>query len=335
MVRPVYVIAEAGVNHNGSLELAESLVRAAQRAGADAVKFQAFSARALAVESAPKAAYQERSGGAGESQFEMLRALELDETAHRRLQAVAAEQGIDFLSSAFDLESLDWLAHLGLPLHKVPSGEITNLPYLKALGGLGSRVLLSTGMADQNEVAAALSVLETAGTPRELITVLHCSTEYPAAFEDVNLQAMVTMARAFGTDVGYSDHTPGITVPIAAVALGATVIEKHLTTDRSLPGPDHAASLEPEEFAAMVDAIREVELALGDGVKRPFPTELANRAVARKSIVAARDISAGELLTEQNLTTKRPGTGISPMRLDEVVGARARRAFSADEAIEL
>jgi len=331
----VYVIAEAGVNHNGSLETAADLVHAAARAGADAVKFQAFSADALASRTAPKAAYQERSTGTAESQLEMLRALELDENAHRTLQQVAAEQGIDFLSSAFDLESVAMLGRMGLKAHKIPSGEITNLPYLRAVAALGAPVILSTGMAEMREVADALGALEAAGALRDRVTVLHCSTEYPAPFEDANLRAMVAMRDEFGVAVGYSDHTDGIAVPVAAVALGASIIEKHLTLDRTLPGPDHAASLEPARFAEMVAAIRAVEVALGDGVKRPSAGESENRAVVRKSIVAARAIAAGEALTEDNLTTKRPGTGISPMCWDAVIGTAAVRDFAPDEEIEL
>jgi len=331
----VYVIAEAGVNHNGSLETAAELVRAAARAGADAVKFQAFSADALASRTAPKAAYQKRTTGTAESQVDMLRALELDESAHRRLQQVAAEEGIDFLSSAFDLESVAMLGGLGLKAHKIPSGEITNLPYLRAVAVLGTPVILSTGMAEMGEVAEALAALETAGATRDRVTVLHCSTEYPAPFEDANLRAMVAMRDEFGVAVGYSDHTDGIAVPIAAVALGASIIEKHLTLDRSLPGPDHAASLEPGPFAEMVAAIRAVEVALGDGVKRPSAGELGNRAIVRKSIVAAQAIAAGEVLSEDNLTTKRPGTGVSPMRWDDVIGTIAVRDFAPDEEIGL
>lgn len=335
MAAHVYVIAEAGVNHNGSFDLARDLVRAAKRAGADAVKFQAFTAEALAAADAPKAEYQTRTTGADEGQLDMLRRLELDERAHRELQALAADIGIDFLSSAFDLASIEMLRGLSLPFAKVPSGEITDLPYLRAIATLGVPVLLSTGMADMDEVGAALDALSQAGVDRSSVTLLHCSTEYPAAFEDVNLTAMCSMAQRFGVAVGYSDHTPGIMVSVAAVALGARVIEKHLTLDRSLPGPDHAASIEPAEFAEMVTAIRQVEPALGDGVKRPAPGELANRAVARKSLVASRPIAPGEELTSENVTAKRPGTGLSPMLIDRVLGTRAVRGFAVDEEIEL
>lgn len=335
MAAGVYVIAEAGVNHNGSLDLAAQLVRAAKRAGADAVKFQAFSADALATAAASKAAYQERTTGADESQLEMLRKLELDEHAHRVLQTLCADEGIDFLSSAFDLASVTMLGRLGLPVHKIPSGEITNLPYLRAVAALGTPIILSTGMADMGEIADALSALAEAGADLRLITVLHCTTEYPAPLEAVNLLAMISIRDELGVTVGYSDHTEGIAVPVAAVALGARVIEKHLTLDRGLPGPDHAASLEPEQFAEMVSAIRHVETALGDGVKRPSSVELANRDLVRKSIVAARPIAAGEVFSAENLTTKRPGGGLSPMRWDEVTGQAAPRAFEADEEVDL
>lgn len=334
----VYVIAEAGVNHNGSLAVAEDLVRAAAGAGADAVKFQAFRAADLATASAAKADYQRRATG-DDSQLAMLAALELDEGAHRRLKSLCGEVGIDFLSSAFDLASVDMLAAVGTALWKVPSGEITDLPYLRRVAeraaASGSRVLLSTGMAEMGEVRAALDVIASLGVPRERITVLHCSTEYPAPFADVDLLAMRTMRDELGVDVGYSDHTPGVSVAVAATALGATVIEKHLTLDRSMPGPDHAASLEPSEFAAMVAAIREVTAALGDGVKRPAAAELATRDVVRKSIVAARAIRAGETIGESDIAAKRPGTGVSPMRWDDVVGSAASRDYAPDEMIEL
>jgi N,N'-diacetyllegionaminate synthase len=331
----VFVIAEAGVNHNGSIELALALVDAAAAAGADAVKFQAFSAERLVSADAPKAGYQLRTTDASESQLEMLRALELGEDALRALIGRCAERGMEFLSSAFDFDHVDMLHRLGMRLFKIPSGEITDLPYLRRVGALGKPVILSTGMADMAEVKAALEVLEAAGTPRDRITVLQCTTEYPAPIEDANLRAMVTMRDEFGVGVGYSDHTPGIYVPLAAVALGAGVIEKHFTLDRALPGPDHAASVEPAELAELVRAIRELEAALGDGAKRPSERELANAVAARKSIVATCDIHAGDSLTADALTTKRPGSGISPMRWDEVVGTRAVRDFGRDELIEL
>lgn len=340
MTDRVYVIAEAGVNHNGSLEIAAELVRAAKRVGADAVKFQAFRADALASPTAPKAAYQERETGSADSQLEMLRALEFGESQHAAMIALGREIGIDVLSSAFDLESLAMLVGLGLTTFKVPSGEITNLPYLRAIAAAsvatgGGRVFLSTGMADMDEVEAAVAALEAAGLSRAALTLLHCSTEYPAPVQDVNLRAMIALRLCFGATVGYSDHTEGIAVAAAAVALGACVIEKHLTLDRTMVGPDHKASLEPDAFAEMVAAIRDVEAALGDGVKRPTLVEIENRAIVRKSIVAARAIAAGEAFSAGNITTKRPGTGISPMRWDEVLGVAAPREFAVDEEVEL
>lgn len=328
------VIAEAGVNHNGDLAMARSLVQAAAQAQADIVKFQSFSADRLATVHAPKANYQQQDGGAGESQHAMLRRLELTQADHEALIAECAARRIDFFSTAFDIESLDMLLALGLQRIKIPSGEITNLPYLRRAARTGLPLILSTGMATLAEIDQAITALEQAGATRARITVLHCNTEYPTPFADVNLRAMCSLRDAFGVAVGYSDHTPGIEVAIAAVALGATVIEKHFTLDRKLPGPDHAASLEPDELAAMVRAIRHIEQALGDGVKRPSPSELKNRAIARKSIVAARPIAAGEWLGEHNLTVKRPATGLSPMRWDEVAGRRATRAYDADEPID-
>lgn len=331
----VYVIAEAGVNHNGSLALAFELVEAAARAGADAVKFQTFDSAALVSANAEKAAYQKKATGADESQLEMIRRLELSEADHTALIERCRQRGIDFLSAPFDLASIALLGRLGLTTLKLPSGAITDLPYLRAVGALGLPLIVSTGMSTLTEVADALEALQTAGTPRSLITLLHCTTEYPTPPRDVNLAAMTTLADEFDLPVGYSDHTQGITVPLAAVALGARVIEKHLTLDRTLPGPDHAASLEPGEFAEMVAGIRLVSDALGDPVKAPTAAELENAKVARKSIVAARDIRAGELLSAENLTTKRPGTGVSPMRWDAVVGTPAARDFARDEVISL
>jgi N,N'-diacetyllegionaminate synthase len=328
------VIAEAGVNHDGDLDKALELVDAAAAAGADVVKFQTFKAAALATAAAPRAAYQVRQTGSDDSQLSMLRRLELDAAAHAALVAHCATRGIAFLSTAFDDESLDLLLGLGMPYHKVPSGEITNLPMLRRIGAVGRRVILSTGMATLGEIEAALEALEQAGTPRALVTILHCTTDYPASIDDVNLRALGALATAFGTAVGYSDHTQGIAVATAAVALGATVIEKHLTLDRTALGPDHSASLEPDEFAAMVTAIRTVERALGDGIKRPTAHERANRVPARKSIVAARNLPAGHVLAAGDLAVKRPGGGVSPMRWDEVVGRTTTRAYRADEAIE-
>jgi N,N'-diacetyllegionaminate synthase len=329
------IIAEAGVNHNGDLGMARALIDAAADAGADLVKFQTFDADLLVTGSARKANYQTKTTAADESQRDMLKRLELSEDMHEQLITHAARRGIEFFSTAFDLDSIDYLMGLGMARIKVPSGEITNLAYLRKVGGYGKPVILSTGMANLGEIEAALAALEAAGTRREQITVLHCSTEYPAPMAEVNLMAMPSLAQTFGVRVGYSDHTKGIEVAIAAVALGASNIEKHLTLDRTLSGPDHQASIEPNELALMVRSIRNIELALGDGVKRPSAAEEKNRLVARKSLVAARAIAKGELFSEQNLVAKRPGTGISPMRLDELLGRPAARDFAFDEQIEM
>tara|TARA_R110002096_G_scaffold47309_3_gene126260 strand:+ start:1361 stop:2362 length:1002 start_codon:yes stop_codon:yes gene_type:complete len=331
----VLVIAEAGVNHNGSLELAKSLIDAAAEAGADFVKFQTFKAKSLVTNSAPKAEYQVKNAGADESQFEMIRRLELSEQMHEELWDYCEKKNIGFLSTGFDTSSVDYLKSLGIDLFKVPSGELTNLPFLRHIGALNRNVILSTGMACLGEIEQAIDAVEKAGTPRNKITVLHCTTEYPTPMEDVNLRAMQNIGAALGVRVGYSDHTPGVEVPIAAVALGATLIEKHFTLDRTLPGPDHLASLEPDELKAMVAGIRNIEIALGDGIKRPSASELKNKPIARKSLVAAKNIQVGELFSPDNLTAKRPGTGLSPMRWDEVVGRPAPRGFSEDELIEL
>ena len=331
----ILIIAEAGVNHDGNLEQALALVDAAVDAGADIVKFQTFSANRLVTRGAIKAPYQKETTDPLETQYEMLHRLELSQAMHEALISKCLQKKIRFLSTGFDIESLNLLHSLGLDLCKIPSGEITNLNYLRHAGSLGLPVLLSTGMANLGEVEAAIQVIEAAGTPRHLITLLHCTTEYPTPMEDVNLRAMISMKQAFGVEVGYSDHTPGIEVAIAATALGATVIEKHFTLDRNLPGPDHKASLEPHELKAMVNAIRNIEVALGDGIKQASRSELKNKPIARKSIVARREISAGELFSEENLAAKRPGTGISPMRWDEIIGKIARRNFAVDELIEL
>ena len=328
-----FIIAEAGVNHNGSMEMALKLIDVAVAAGADAVKFQTFKAEKVIAVNAPKADYQKETTGSNESQLEMVKKLELDEAAHKKLLNHCQEKGIQFLSTPFDLESIDLLNRLGLKMFKIPSGEITNLPYLKKLGALKKRLILSTGMADLGEIEDALDLLTEAGTPLGNITVLHCNTEYPTPFEDVNLRAILTIGHAFGVAVGYSDHTPGIEVAIAAVAMGATIIEKHFTLDQNLPGPDHKASLEPDELKAMVQAIRNVEKALGTGIKKPSPSEFKNKSVARKSIVAARSIRKGEAFTVENLTIKRPGTGISPMRWDDILKMKASRDFYKDEII--
>lgn len=329
------IIAEAGVNHNGDMGLAKQLIDGAARAGADLVKFQTFSANRQVTRTAGKAEYQTRTTDRDESQHEMLRQLELDEAMHRELIAHCAARKIGFFSTGFDIESIDLLVSLGQDHFKIPSGELTNLPYLRHIGRLGKSVILSTGMATLGEIEAAIAALETAGTPRIEITVLHCTTEYPTRMDEVNLRAMQSMQRAFGVRVGYSDHTPGIEVATAAVAMGASVIEKHFTLDRTLPGPDHRASLEPDELVAMVAAIRNVELALGDGIKRPTASEARNAPVMRKSIVASRAIKAGEEFGEHNLTTKRPGTGICPLRWDDIVGRTAHHDYAEDQLIDL
>lgn len=335
MTNRTLIIAEAGVNHNGDLALAMKLIDVAAEAGADLVKFQTFSADRLVTKAAAKADYQVRTTGSEESQHEMLRRLELTIEMHKELIAHCATCNIGFFSTGFGIESVDLLVELGQDRFKIPSGEITNLPYLRHIGRMGKPVILSTGMAEMEEIQAAIGALEEAGTPRAIITVLHCTTEYPTPMAEVNLRAMLSIQQAFGVEVGYSDHTEGIEVAIAAVALGASVIEKHFTLDRNLPGPDHRASLEPEELKAMVAAIRNIEVALGDGVKRLTPSEAGNRPVARKSLVASREIRKGEVFSVQNITAKRPGTGISPMRWDAVIDRLAPRDFSQDELIEL
>ncbi len=329
------IIAEAGVNHNGDIELAKQLIDVAAEAGADLVKFQTFNANRQVTRTAKKADYQNQTTDSKESQHEMLRRLELSAEMHKELIAHCAVRNIGFFSTGFDIESVDLLVSLGQDHFKIPSGEITNLPYLRHIGRLGKAVILSTGMATMGEIEAAIDVFEQAGTSRANITVLHCTTEYPTPMAEVNLRAMQSIHTAFGVAVGYSDHTSGIEVAIAAVALGASVIEKHFTLDRNLPGPDHKASLEPEELKAMVSAIRNIEIALGDGIKRLTSSEVRNKPIARKSLVASLAISAGEIFSAENLTAKRPGTGISPMRWDEIIGRTAPRAFTADELIEL
>lgn len=328
MFNRVFIIAEAGINHNGDLQLARKLVDAAVEAGADAVKFQTFKAEEVVTPGAERAQYQkDNMPEKDESQLEMIKRLELSYAQFEELYAYCRQKGIIFLSSPFDQQSIDFLAELGVPYFKIPSGEITNYPFLRRTAGKKRPVILSTGMATLGEVEGALRVLWEAGAKD--ITLLHCTTNYPALPEEVNLKAMLTMKQAFALPVGYSDHTMGIAVPIAAAALGAEVIEKHLTLDRTLPGPDHRASLEPGEFKEMVVAIRQVEKSLGDGIKRPAPGELAVMPAARRSLVAARDIAAGEIITESCLTAKRPGTGIPPNFWDVVVGRQARRDIAA------
>jgi len=327
----VFIIAEAGVNHNGSLDLARRLVDAAKAAGADAVKFQTFRAEALVVRSAHKAEYQRRITDAKESQFDMLKRLELDAPAHADLMAHCREIGIIFLSSPFDDESADMLDAMGVERFKLGSGELTNLPLLGHVAAKRKPIIMSTGMATLDEVATALATFRSNGA--DDVTLLHCVTEYPCPSDQVNLRAMVTMRAAFGVPVGYSDHTDGTNVAIAAAAIGAVVIEKHFTLDRGMPGPDHKASLEPADFGRMVQAIREVSLALGDGIKRPAACELANIPIARKSVVTVRAVSAGAIITREDLAIKRPGNGIAPADLEKIVGRRAMRDLAADEVI--
>lgn len=349
-MKHVLIIAEAGVNHNGSMELAKRLIDAAADAGVDYVKFQTFKAENLVTKDAKQAEYQQRNAQ-DDSQYAMLKKLELSQEQHYELIDYCKQRGVRFLSTAFDFESVDFLHSLNLGVWKIPSGEITNYPYLKKIAQFGEPVILSTGMSTNEDIDAAIKALCDNGLKREQITLLHCNTEYPTPMLDVNLRAMLSLRDRFRLEdkaedaaqsqpqsqprIGYSDHTPGIEVPIAAVALGAEVIEKHFTLDKTLPGPDHKVSLEPQELKAMVCGIRNIEQALGDGEKHVSESERKNMPIARKSIVAARDIKEGELLTEDNLTTKRPGSGISPMRWNEVVGTKAVRDFKIDELIEL
>lgn len=329
----IFIIAEAGVNHNGSMEIAKKLVDQAALAGADAVKFQTFKAENLVCKNAKKADYQIETTGEEESQLAMLKKLELTRDMHKQLMAYCDKKNIMFLSTPFDIESLNYLVQCNVGLIKIPSGEITNYPYLKAVGQTGKKVIISSGMSTLQEVKDAVKVLRDNGSVE--VTVLHCNTEYPTPYVDVNLKAMFTLEEELGVAVGYSDHTQGIEIPIAAAALGASVIEKHFTLDKNMEGPDHKASLEPDELAAMVKAIRNIELALGDGRKEPSESEKKNIAIVRKSIVARCDIKEGEIFTEENLTAKRPGTGISPMHWNQVLNQRAKRNFYEDELIEI
>lgn len=329
----VFVIAEAGVNHNGSLELAKKLVNAAKDAGADCVKFQTFVSKNIVSKNAVKAEYQKQQTEPEESQHDMLKKLELSFDEFVELNEYCKSKSIEFMSTAFDFDSIDFLDSLEMGTWKIPSGDITNLPYLIKIAKLNKPVILSTGMSTLEDIRSAIKALKENGA--EELTVLHCTTEYPTPFEDVNLRAMNTIKEEFGVKVGYSDHTKGIEVPIAAVALGATVIEKHFTLDRNMEGPDHKASLEPNELKAMVDSIRHIELALGNGMKQPAESEKKNMAVARKSIIASKEIKSGEIFTEENLTVKRPGDGISPMRWFDIMGKPAPRDFEEDELIEL
>jgi len=329
----VLIIAEAGVNHNGNLDLALKMVDEAKRAGADIVKFQTAIPEKVISKYADKAEYQKKTTGNEESQLEMCKRIHLKLSDYDIIKKYCEEVGIEFLSTPFDLESIDYLEKLGMRLWKIPSGEITNLPYLIKIAKTGKSVIMSTGMAELKEVEEAVNVLKENGAGE--ITLLHCTTEYPAPFESVNLRAMNTLREKVGTEVGYSDHTVGFEVAVAAAVLGASVIEKHFTLNHNMEGPDHKASLEPEEFEVMVNNIRMIEKALGDGVKQPAEAEKKNIAIARKSIVAAKDIKKGEIFTEDNITVKRPGSGISPMRWFEVLGTEAVRDFGEDELIEI
>jgi N,N'-diacetyllegionaminate synthase len=329
------IIAEAGVNHNGSIKIAKEMVKAASEAGADYIKFQTFVTGNLVSKDAGQAEYQKKNLGTESSQFEMLKSLELSENDHYEIIESCNRNKIAFFSTAFDLESIDLLIRLQIPLWKIPSGEITNLPYLRKIGSLKSKVIISTGMATLGEIEAAIAVLEVSGTKRDQITVLHCTTEYPAPLDEVNLKAMVTIGEAFKIRFGYSDHTEGIEIPMAAVAMGATIIEKHFTLDRNMQGPDHKASLEPLALKKMIEGIRNIERALGNGIKIPSPGEIKNKVAARKSIVAAKHISKGEVLSGENLTVKRPGDGLSPMLWDQLTGTRSNRAYEKDQQIEL
>lgn len=335
-MKKTLIIAEAGVNHNGSIETAKQLIDVAAEAGVDYVKFQTFKAAKLVTKSAARAEYQNTNTKDTDSQYEMLKKLELSEADHFELMAYCQTKDIKFLSTGFDLESLQFLADIGITLAKIPSGEITNLPYLEKVSELYSEFILSTGMADLQEVKDAYQVLIDSGVKSENITILHCNTEYPTPMGDVNLRAMLHIEKELGTAVGYSDHTLGIEVPIAAVALGATVIEKHFTLDRNLTGPDHLASLEPQELKAMVTAIRNIEKAIsGSGIKEPSPSEMKNKPIARKSIVAGKPIAKGDILSQDNLAIKRPGTGINPMQWKKLIGTLATRDYSEDQQIEL
>ena len=331
----VFIIAEAGVNHNGNIEIAKRLIEIASEAGADAVKFQTFKTENCITSYAPKANYQIQTTGQSENQYEMVKKLELDIKSHRILMDYCKQKNIMFLSTAFDLDSVDLLDELGLEIFKIPSGEITNLPYIRKIAKLNKKIILSTGMANLGEIENAVNILVENGTKREKVTVLHCNTEYPTPICDVNLKAMLTIKEAFKVPVGYSDHTLGINIPLAAVTMGAEVIEKHITLDKNMDGPDHRASLEPHELKEMVVAIREIEKALGDGIKKTMKSEEDSKLLGRKSIVAITPIKKGEILSEVNLGVKRPGNGISPMEWDRVIGSKAIRDFQIDEQIEV
>ena len=333
--KSIIIIAEAGVNHNGSIELAKILIDIAAEAGVDFVKFQTFKAETLVTQTADKAEYQKEITNTDESQFEMIKKLELDRKTHEELIDYCKIKDIQFLSTAFDQDSIELLAELNIPLFKIPSSEITNLPYLRYIGKMGKPIIMSTGMSTLDEVHNALNILIESGAKKDKITILHCNTEYPTPMEDVNLKAMITIRDELGVNIGYSDHTLGIEIPVAAVAMGAKVIEKHFTLDRTMPGPDHAASLEPEELKAMVAAIRNIEKAMGDGVKKTSKSEDKNIHIVRKSIVAKKSIKKGELFSEENLTIKRPGTGISPMEWDNLINKKSKKDFDIDVLIKV
>jgi len=328
-----FIIAEAGVNHNSCVEIAKKMVDAAIEFGVDAIKFQTFCAEELVTSWAKKAEYQQRTTGSSESHFDMIKKLELSVAQHEEIIAYCQKKGIQFLSTPFDIKSVNLLKPFNIPIYKIPSGEIINLPYLIAIAKIGKPVILSTGMSTLDEIKKAVEILRQNGSGE--ITALHCNAEYPTPYEDVNLRAMLTIQQELGVKVGYSDHTPGIEIPIAAVAMGATVIEKHFTLDKNMEGPDHKASLEPAEFITMVKAIRNVEKALGSEEKKPSPSEIKNMPIARKSIVAKQAIKKGEVFTEENITVKRPGTGISPMKWFEILGTSAVKDFAGDELIIL
>ena len=330
----VLIIAEAGVNHNGSLELAKKLVDAAADAGADVIKFQTFNPKMLTSEFAPMAEYQKKNTGKDESQLEMLEKLTLSRDDHHELINYCQQKNIQFCSSPFDSESIDFLKELNLPFWKIPSGEITNYPYLKQIAEYNEPVIMSTGMSTMADIDLAISVLTENGLDREKITLLHCNTQYPTMREDVNLNCIKTIRDAFQLPVGYSDHTEGIEFPVAATALGSVVIEKHITLDKQMDGPDHKASLDPDELKQMVTAIRNIEIGMGSAIKQPTKSESQNQSIARKSIVASCPIQKGETFSEENLACKRPGTGISPMQWEKIIGVIANRNFEKDECIE-
>jgi N,N'-diacetyllegionaminate synthase len=327
------IIAEAGVNHNGDIQLAKKLVEVASDSNVDVVKFQTFRASSLVTKNAKKADYQSKPSSESDNQLDMLQKLELSEEQHKELKELANNRNLEFLSTGFDIESLQMLISLGINRIKIPSGEITNLPYLRFIAAQKKKVILSTGMSTLKDIENALSVLFKGGVKVEDITVLHCTTNYPARMDEVNLNAMVSIGKEFGVSMGYSDHTEGIEVSIAAVALGAVVIEKHFTLDRNLPGPDHKASLEPRELTALVDGIRNIEVAIGDGIKKPMKSELANINAARKSLVACQRIQKGDLFSEKNVTVKRPGSGISPMEWDSIIGTVSDKSYEVDDLI--